>query len=209
MHATNGRRGQKTIKVYSCAYHRDRGNTVCSNSLRRPVELMDAAVLYWIEQHVLTEDSMLQVLDELRRRVGERTEHTPAEVAGLEKQAEEFHAQIGRLTEALATGSQSSAVIIAAIKCKRPWRCQRRSGSDLNTSPAGFEPSAGRAVDGRIPAFPARAGSSAPEADPQTTPVSVEVPSSVTRVTTLRRAERILRELGHVEEADAVASLLR
>jgi hypothetical protein len=34
------------------------------------------------------------------------------------------------------------------------------------------------------------------------------VASAATRATALRRAERILRELGHVEEADAVATVL-
>lgn len=123
MHVTNGRRGQKTIKVYACNYHRDRGNAVCSNTLRRPVDVMDAAVRSWVEEHVLSEEIMLEVLDEVRRRVATRADHAPAELAGLQSEADELREEIRRLTDALATGSQSSAVIQAIAE--REGRLQK------------------------------------------------------------------------------------
>ena len=35
MTAINGKVGSATVKAYTCAYHRDRGATVCDSSLRR------------------------------------------------------------------------------------------------------------------------------------------------------------------------------
>src|SRR4051812_44872634 len=49
----NGRDGQRPIKVYVCGWHRDRGDTVCDNSLRKRVDDVDTVVLDWIRDRVL------------------------------------------------------------------------------------------------------------------------------------------------------------
>lgn len=111
MHVVNGKQGKKPIKVYACNYHRDRGNAVCRNTLRRTVQVMDQAVIGWIQEHVLTEQMLLDVLGELKRRVVTRVDTTPTEAVALQKEIAELGHEIGRMTEALATGTSSSAVI--------------------------------------------------------------------------------------------------
>lgn len=139
MHVVNGRQGKRGIKVYACNYHRDRGNSVCTNTLRRPVEVMDDVVLGWIERHVLNEELMLDVLDELRRRVAVRTEEAPAELAVVQKEAEGLHAEIRRLTDALATGAQSSAVIQAVAEREQRLRKLEARIEVLQAAPKAVE----------------------------------------------------------------------
>ena len=67
MKVSNSKAGQEVIKVYSCAYHRERGS--CKNSLRRPVAKVDAVVIDWIRETVLTEAVITGALAELRRRI--------------------------------------------------------------------------------------------------------------------------------------------
>ncbi|HSN99715.1 MAG TPA: zinc ribbon domain-containing protein [Candidatus Nanopelagicales bacterium] len=62
--------GKATIKVYVCANHRERGT--CANAMRRPVEEVDAAVLGWIQEHVLDEEVIGKVMREVRRRLAVR-----------------------------------------------------------------------------------------------------------------------------------------
>lgn len=80
MMVTNSKQGQTLIRVYSCAWRRDRGPAVCSNSLRRPVEVVDRAFVGWIEENIFTEELVLDVLDEVRRRVSARATQGASEV---------------------------------------------------------------------------------------------------------------------------------
>jgi hypothetical protein len=68
----NGRVSYETVKVYACAWHRDRGDAVCSNGLRRPVEPVNQAMIEWLKEHVLREEVIAEALKELRRRLVER-----------------------------------------------------------------------------------------------------------------------------------------
>jgi hypothetical protein len=49
-----GRDGKKPIKVHGCANHHDAGASVCANTLRKPVELVDQRVADWLDE-LLTE----------------------------------------------------------------------------------------------------------------------------------------------------------
>lgn len=95
----NGRDGYEPIKVYACCRRRDRGDTVCTSTLRRPVEAVDGAILDWVRREVLTEDFVLMVLEELRQLVRERAQADVGEVEQLERQATELRQQVNRYAE--------------------------------------------------------------------------------------------------------------
>jgi site-specific DNA recombinase len=59
-----GRDGTKPIKVYACAYRHDRGDAVCANSHRRPVERVNAGVVDWIKSNILSDELVLDTLKE-------------------------------------------------------------------------------------------------------------------------------------------------
>src|SRR5581483_11520898 len=44
----DGAQAGGTIKVYVCSYRHDRGDTVCDNSTRCPIERLDEGVIQWI-----------------------------------------------------------------------------------------------------------------------------------------------------------------
>lgn len=109
-----------TIKVYSCNYHRDRGDAVCGNRLRRPVETMDDAVLGWLERNVLHEQIVLEVLDELKSRLASRAARLPEELLQAQTEASALKKELRRLTEALALADEGSspAVVVQAISAR-------------------------------------------------------------------------------------------
>lgn len=115
MKVSNGRDGTKSIKVYGCGWHRDRGNSVCSNTLRRPVETTDEAIIAWIEEHVLREDLILDVLAEVRRRLADRVKTQDAELPRLMSKANELRREIEKLAEALLASEQKSATVMRLI----------------------------------------------------------------------------------------------
>ncbi|GAC1549848.1 MAG: recombinase family protein [Polyangiales bacterium] len=116
MQAINGRVGKKIItKVYACAWHRDRGDAVCANTLRRPVSIIDGAVMSWVRDNVLREEVIVDVLKEVRRRVAERAKTTSRELPEIDKKSAKVQREIGNLTEALAGGREKPAPVLEAI----------------------------------------------------------------------------------------------
>ena len=108
----NGRVGYETVKVYACSWHRDRGETVCSNSLRRPVETVDRTVVDWLQANVLREEVIVEALRELRRRLAERAKTTDNDLPELQEQVRTVKAEIDRLGAALlATDDKPHAVM--------------------------------------------------------------------------------------------------
>jgi len=67
-----GRDGTKPIKVYACSYRHDRGDPVCTNSHRRPVERVNAGVVDWIKSNILSDELVLDTLKEVRKRLTHR-----------------------------------------------------------------------------------------------------------------------------------------
>src|SRR5262245_26182080 len=83
----NGRDGNRPMKAYTCAYHRNRGDAVCESSLRRPIESVHEVVIDWIRENLLSEELILATLKIVRQRLAERAKNTSSNVPGLEKDA--------------------------------------------------------------------------------------------------------------------------
>ena len=109
----NGRSGKRNIKVYGCNWHRTRGT--CANSLRRPVETVNAAVVDWVAAHVLTEQVVLQVLGEVDARLREQAANGRAGLAEKQKEAASVKDELDRLVNAIASGEMRPKAIMGAI----------------------------------------------------------------------------------------------
>lgn len=103
MHVANSKQGTRTIKVYSCLWRRDRGGSVCSNGVRRPVEAVDAVLIRWIQENVLSEDVVLAALAKVRERLAERAESASSETATAEAEIGRLDREIKRLVSVAAS----------------------------------------------------------------------------------------------------------
>jgi site-specific DNA recombinase len=115
----NGHAGKASVKMYCCNYHRERGDAVCKNKSRRPVETVDRIVTDWLTKEVLNETFVLMALKELRRRFASRARKATVEVPPLEREAARLKVEIDRLVNALATASEKPDVVMAAIVERR------------------------------------------------------------------------------------------
>ena len=115
MTAINGKVGSATVKAYTCAYHRDRGATVCGSSLRRSVESLNSSIVSWIRENVLSQKVVSEALRYVRQLLGARTQVSDVELAQLRQDADRLRGEIDRLVQALATSSASPQAVVEAI----------------------------------------------------------------------------------------------
>lgn len=97
MQVNNSKQGPRIIHVYQCGWARDRGPAVCRNTLRRPVESVDAAFRAWVQEHVLSEDVIGEILREVRRRIAARSQAAVSEVDLIEAEIARLNREITRL----------------------------------------------------------------------------------------------------------------
>ena len=113
---SNGKSGAKVgTRVYGCAWHRTRGDSVCGNTLRRPVDTVDAVVTAQVRQKLLREELVLETLRAIRRRLAERAKTSSKETPELEREVRRLKGEMDRLTSALATTDEKPEVIVQAI----------------------------------------------------------------------------------------------
>jgi hypothetical protein len=106
----NGRSSYDPVKVYICANFREK--KTCTNSLRRPVEAVDAAVLGFIEREILTEEVVATVLKEVRRRLTQRASQNEPQLAELEAQARKLKTEVTRLGEAICSTNEPPMTLV-------------------------------------------------------------------------------------------------
>jgi hypothetical protein len=108
IHAKRSKLGGASTMVYLCGYYQDRG--ICTNSLRRPLEEIDAACIDWINTNILRENVIAEIVNEVRRRFEART--TDADpTAALSKDAERLRRECERLAEAIATTDLGATLV--------------------------------------------------------------------------------------------------
>jgi site-specific DNA recombinase len=103
MQVANGRQGRRTIRVYVCAWHRDRGPAVCANAVRRPVDAVDRVFIDWVRDHVLTEGLVVAALAEVRRRLRDRAASSTSDRAMTEAEVGRLDREIRRLVSVAAS----------------------------------------------------------------------------------------------------------
>ncbi|WP_170320056.1 recombinase family protein [Polyangium spumosum] len=129
-----GKAGVEPTRVYICSNYREK--KTCSNSLRRPVEAVDAAVLSYVERKILTEEVISMVLREVRARLKVRSEGNGDEVAELEAQARKVKTELDRLGAALVATDDKPETVLRMIT-EREQRLSALNGriAILKTAP--------------------------------------------------------------------------
>ncbi|MBX3230688.1 MAG: recombinase family protein [Labilithrix sp.] len=108
--------GQHMVKAYICSYRRDRGETVCKNALRRPVDRVNQGVVDWIQTNILSEELVVDALKEVSRRIAARAKQQNAELPKLEAEAHKLRAEIANLVDQIASSPKAvSEPLIAGL----------------------------------------------------------------------------------------------
>jgi site-specific DNA recombinase len=115
IHVARRKEGRANKAVYACSKRKNLGPRACKNSLRRPVESVDAAVVEWIRKNVLNEELIRSTLDELRARFASRTETAANDRPELEAQIATVKAELERLSNALLGANEKPEIVLRMI----------------------------------------------------------------------------------------------
>lgn len=115
IHVARGKKGNENGAVYACSRRKNLGPHACKNSLRRPVESVDAAVIEWIRANVIDEELIAMTLDELRRRLGSRMETSASEVPAIEAEMSLVKVELERLGNALVSANEKPDMVMRMI----------------------------------------------------------------------------------------------
>jgi hypothetical protein len=112
MRVDNGKSSYENLRVYNCAWHRDRGKGACGNGLRRPISAVDATIIRWIQENVLREEVIVEALAELRRRLTARAKSADTTAPELEREAKKLRGDITRLGEAIMSTTEAPTTLV-------------------------------------------------------------------------------------------------
>jgi len=115
IHVAQTRKSYETVAAYTCSKRKNLGSFACENSLRRPVESIDKAVLDWIRNNVLTEKMLMRTIDTLRQTLTSRAENADSELPELEAQVRNVKAELTRLTNALLVSDDKPEIVLRMI----------------------------------------------------------------------------------------------
>jgi site-specific DNA recombinase len=115
MTVVNGRDGKVNVKMYACAYHRERGDAVCTNKARRPVEAVDRGIIDWLVRKVIDNKFVVAAVRELRRRFAGRARRAKTEAPALEREASKLRREIQHLVTAIAAATDKPDAVVKAI----------------------------------------------------------------------------------------------
>ena len=115
IHVARTRKSYETVAAYACSRRKNQGKDACKNSLRRPVESVDAAVLEWIRDNVLNEEIIAMTLDELHSRLGSQAEISASELPEIEAQIGSTKAELERLSNALLGVNEKPEIVMRMI----------------------------------------------------------------------------------------------
>ena len=115
IHVARTRKSYETVAAYTCSKRKNLGSFACENSLRRPVESIDKAVIDWIRDNVLTEKMLMQTLGSLRQTIADRAQNADSELPELEAQVQSVKAELTRLTNALLVSDDKPEIVLRMI----------------------------------------------------------------------------------------------
>ena len=107
----NTRVGGETVRAYGCGRYKDRGPTVCSNSLLRPMAPVDELLVDYIATHVLTEGFVAAVCAEVRARLAVQAKAAENQLPALDAEVAALRAEIENLVGVMATSGDSSLAL--------------------------------------------------------------------------------------------------
>lgn len=136
MQTFNGKKGQRIIKVYGCGWRHARGESVCTNKVRRPVDKVDAVLVDWLCETVLTENVVKAVIDEVRRRLDGRSQTSGTEADTIAAEIERLDREIKRLVAVAASLDADDAPEELATQIEGKTRRRRELRARLDAARA-------------------------------------------------------------------------
>jgi len=118
IHVARTKRGYVNVPAYFCSYHRDRGPTVCGNTLRRPVVDVDSALIEWLRSHLLTEDMLAEVFAGVRERLAAATNPITSEIARVDAAIRRLQAEIRRFVHAIGLGQGAVEALVSEVQSR-------------------------------------------------------------------------------------------
>ena len=115
LHVVNDKHGRSRRRSYACAYHRDRGETVCRVSGKVQVESLEGAICEWIVENVLHEEIVADLMAEVRRSLAGRAVDQTPQITAWEDEAKQLRKELDRLVTALATMDDKPDAIVMGI----------------------------------------------------------------------------------------------
>ncbi len=115
IHVARTRMSYDLTSAYACSKRKNLGSFACENSLRRPIDAIDKAVLGWIRDNVLTEKMLTHTLDQLRQTLTSRAQNAASELPELEAQVLTTKTELERLTNALLVSDDKPEIVLRMI----------------------------------------------------------------------------------------------
>jgi site-specific DNA recombinase len=109
--------GQLNAPHYVCSYQHDRGETVCKNTVRRPVVTIDSAVIDAIKA-ALTADVLADLAANLRADFQERLATAPAQTEALTAEAGQLRRERARFIKLVASTDDPPVSIVQEITAR-------------------------------------------------------------------------------------------
>ena len=96
------RNGTRRVRGYGCIRHKERGRAVCPVGVHQPMEEVEGALLDYVQEHVLTPDTLETVVRTIRGQIATQMPRADADVRGLEDELKVVRAEQKRLARAVA-----------------------------------------------------------------------------------------------------------
>ena len=109
----SGGSGRKRVKDYRyhCAYHHNRGESVCNNRLKPRMKELDALVLDAIKKSVLDKDNIEYVIKKAMEEVARLQKEQPNRGAALEKELRKTEGELKNFLSLIADGNAPKSVL--------------------------------------------------------------------------------------------------
>ncbi len=109
--AHRGKHGTQNVRVYMCKTHQELN--ACSNTLHRPADEIEEALIAELQSRVLDEAFVTGVMREVRTRLAERIKQSETdESPTLKAEAQKLRTEIANLAEAVASGGAGIPLLV-------------------------------------------------------------------------------------------------
>jgi DNA invertase Pin-like site-specific DNA recombinase len=98
--------GGRCVKTYSCHRNHQRGSAVCPITIHQPIEEVEGLLLDHLRDHVINDEMIALVLDEIRAEIEAQLPQREADLAALEAELSAVTTEQKRLARAVAMSDE-------------------------------------------------------------------------------------------------------
>lgn len=106
---------RKGILVYFCQRHRRSGPAACSNSARRPVEIVDTLMAKWVRANIFSDEFVRAQERDLQRQIEARRRSSTVNTKAWERELRKVRGEIGKLSAALLSATSKPDAVVQMI----------------------------------------------------------------------------------------------